>query len=143
MLQLGKLPPETIVQISGPEWRCLRQQKDQKKRVEIEMEREAFTVAGEYVLQVSEPKFSDLSLSFCGYADCQPGYSFGPAVRPNYIIHYILNGKGTFQIGDSVYPLKKGEGFLIEPDVLTYYQADQNDPWTYLWVGFTGKNAEQ
>ena len=69
-------------------------------------------MAGEYVLQVSEPKFSDLSLSFCGYSDCQPGYSFGPAVRPNYIIHYILSGKGTFQIGDSVYPLKKGDGFL-------------------------------
>lgn len=101
-------------------------------------------MAGEYVLQVSEPKFSDLSLSFCGYSDCQPGYSFGPAdSQNNYIIHYILSGKGTFQIGDSVYPLKKGDGFLIEPDVLTYYQADQNDPWTYLWVGFTGKNAEQ
>ncbi len=100
-------------------------------------------MADEYVLQVPEPKFSDLSLTFCGYADCQPGHSFGPAVRPNYIIHFILRGKGSYQIGGSTYPLKAGQGFLIEPDVLTYYRADEQEPWSYLWVGFAGRNAAQ
>lgn len=100
-------------------------------------------MSSEYVLQVPEPKFSDLSLTFCGYEDCRPGHSFGPAVRPNYIIHFILDGRGMYQIGGSTYPLQKGQGFLIEPDVLTFYQADSREPWSYLWVGFDGKNAAQ
>ena len=43
-----------------------------------------------YVLQLSDQKFQDLYLCFCGYAKCEPLHSFGPAVRPNYILHYIL-----------------------------------------------------
>ena len=27
--------------------------------------------------------------------------------------------------------------------MLTYYQADEKEPWSYLWVGFGGKNARQ
>ncbi len=37
-----------------------------------------------FVLSLSEQKFSDLYLCYCGYADCEPLHSFGPAVRPNY-----------------------------------------------------------
>lgn len=96
-----------------------------------------------YVLNLSEQKFSDLYLCYCGFAECEPLHSFGPAVRPNYIIHFILKGKGFYRVGDNRYPLKAGDGFLILPDVLTYYQADEKEPWTYLWVGFGGKNASQ
>ena len=46
-----------------------------------------------YVLQLSDRKFSDLYLCYCGYAKCEPLHSFGPAVRSNYLIHYILEGK--------------------------------------------------
>ena len=96
-----------------------------------------------FVLSLSEQKFSDLYLCYCGYADCEPLHSFGPAVRPNYIIHFILKGKGYYRVGDNRYPLKAGDGFLIPPDMLTYYQADEKEPWSYLWVGFGGKNARQ
>ncbi len=51
-----------------------------------------------FVLSLSEQKFSDLYLCYCGYADCEPLHSFGPAVRPNYIIHFkregLLPGRG-------------------------------------------------
>lgn len=96
-----------------------------------------------YVLNLTEQKFADLYLCYCGYAECSPLHSFGPAVRPNYIIHFILKGKGYYRVGDNRYPLKAGDGFLIVPDVLTYYQADEQEPWTYFWVGFGGKNAKQ
>ena len=80
----------------------------------------------------------DLLLQFCGYSTTAPLHSFGPAVRPHYLIHFILNGKGIFQKGDKTYHLETGQGFFIEPDELTFYQADAKEPWEYLWVGFNG-----
>ena len=96
-----------------------------------------------YVLELSDSRFKDLFLCFCGYAQCQPFHYFGPAVRPNYLIHFILDGKGTYQVGEKKYALQAGQGFVIEPEVLTYYQADGNDPWTYLWIGFGGRRAAE
>lgn len=94
-----------------------------------------------YVLQLSEPKFKDFYLCHCGYAKCGPLHNYGPAARPNYIIHYILEGKGSYQINGHKYTLSQGQGFLIEPDTITFYQADNADPWTYLWIGFGGTKA--
>lgn len=94
-----------------------------------------------YVLQLLEPKFKEFHLCFCGYAQCEPLHSYGPATRPNYIIHYILDGKGIYQVGERKFYLSKGQGFLIEPETLTFYQADKDEPWTYLWVGVSGASA--
>lgn len=94
-----------------------------------------------YVLQLSDHKFHDLYLCFCGYAKCEPLHSFGPAVRPNYILHYIMEGKGRYYADGTQYDLQAGQGFLIEPQSQTFYQADQEEPWSYLWVGFDGRHA--
>lgn len=96
-----------------------------------------------YVLKLSDRKFSDLYLCFCGYAKCESLHSFGPAVRPNYIIHYILEGRGNYMVKEETYSLSAGEGFLIEPNVQTFYQADKDEPWSYVWVGFSGSRAEE
>ena len=96
-----------------------------------------------YVLQLSDRKFSDLYLCYCGYAKCEPLHSFGPAVRSNYLIHYILEGKGHYRAGGKRYNLQAGQGFLIEPGTKSFCEADEEDPWTYLWVGFHGRRAEE
>lgn len=96
-----------------------------------------------YVLHLPEHRFHDLYLCLCGYSICKPLHSFGPAVRPNYILHYIMDGKGRYYVGDTQYDLKAGQGFLIEPNVQTFYQADEKEPWTYLWIGFHGSNAKE
>lgn len=82
---------------------------------------------------------SELSVYFCGKDQCTPGLFWGPSVRPHYLIHFVLNGKGIYQHKGITYSLKKGDAFLIRPMERTYYQADQNDPWKYIWVGFDGK----
>jgi len=38
--------------------------------------------------------------------------------------------------------LHEGQGFLIVPGIVTYYQADYETPWVYSWIGFTGTKAE-
>ena len=96
-----------------------------------------------YVLQLLEPKFKEFYLCHCGYAQCEPLHNYGPAARPNYIIHYVLEGSGIYQINGHKYTLSKGQGFLIEPETLTFYQSDLQNPWTYLWIGFSGTKAKQ
>lgn len=96
-----------------------------------------------YVLQLTDRKFTDIYLCYCGYAKCEPGHSFGPSVRPNYLIHYVLEGEGLYRTGKNEYRLKPGYGFLIEPQIQTFYQADAENPWTYIWIGFDGSNAEK
>lgn len=84
----------------------------------------------------------ELHLTQYGVEDCIPGHFFGPAVRNHYLLHYVLSGEGIFEVGGTRYPLRKGQGFLIVPDVITYYQADTANPWTYCWFGFNGTSAE-
>ena len=83
----------------------------------------------------------DLSLSFYGYEECTPNYSFGPAIRDTYVLHYITKGKGQFHYKGKIVDLKAGDFFLLKPDELTFYQADNQDPWAYYWLGITGGRA--
>ena len=55
-----------------------------------------------YVQQSKEYRFTDLNLIFCGREACESLHSFGPVVRPHYILHYILEGKGIFQAGGEI-----------------------------------------
>ena len=84
----------------------------------------------------------DIYLQHCGIQDCEPGHSYGPAVRDYYLIHYISNGEGMFVSDGETYRLKQGQGFLICPEVVSYYEADSENPWSYAWVGFNGIKAD-
>lgn len=80
----------------------------------------------------------DLFPSNCGYQNCAPSYSYGPAVRDHYILHLVTGGKGCFTILGKTYTVSAGEFFFIPPDTLNYYEADAVDPWQYTWVGMKG-----
>lgn len=75
---------------------------------------------------------------FCGCQACSPSYSFGPAMREYHLFHFCLEGKGQFFADNVCYHIEKGQGFLICPDDLTFYQADEVEPWTYLWIAMEG-----
>ena len=86
-------------------------------------------------------RFPELSLRLCGFEKCAPGHSFGPAVRGIYLFHIILEGKGSFMVNQQTYHLGAGDGFLILPGLQTFYKADNENPWTYCWIGFDGDSA--
>ncbi|CTK88301.1 msm operon regulatory protein [Streptococcus pneumoniae] len=71
----------------------------------------------------------DLALSFYGYEECTPNYSFGPAIRDTYVLHYITKGQGKFHYKGKIVDLKEGDFFLLKPEELTFYQADSKEPW--------------
>ena len=83
-----------------------------------------------------------LAFYFCGWEKCTPGHAFGPAVRPHYLFHLVLSGRGIYERGRERYEVRAGQGFLIPPGESTCYEADRQDPWEYCWVGFGGTEAE-
>lgn len=96
-----------------------------------------------YKLNFAGEQTGSLYVNCCGLSQTEGLHSFGPALKPHYLIHYILSGRGRFSIGGKEYPLEAGYGFLITPDELAFYQADESDPWTYVWVGFSGTQASE
>lgn len=89
-----------------------------------------------------EPSWSSsITIYQAGGQECKPGFCVGPMVRDHYLIHCIMNGKGIFRVGDTTYTVEKGEGFLIVPDVVTYYEADEKTPWQYCWISFQGRDV--
>lgn len=72
-----------------------------------------------------------------GYENCKKGHSFGPALRTHWLLHFIVSGKGCFKIEGREYSISAGNIFVIPPFVETYYKADLEEPWEYIWIGFT------
>lgn len=91
---------------------------------------------------MADKGLSDYSPKVFGYEYCRPGYGFGPNARPYYLIHYVVSGKGTLWARGQEYKISENQAFLIKPNELSRYQADEECPWHYIWVGFTGTKAQ-
>ena len=89
------------------------------------------------------PQSHSVSVYFCGREKCAPNHSYGPMMRTQYLFHYVIAGKGTFRTKSTLHHLSPGQGFLICPDQVTYYEADGETPWEYLWIGFDGTEVSQ
>lgn len=84
-----------------------------------------------------------LTIYYCGMEECTPGHFFGPAIRPHYLIHFILKGTGIYKTQNQTFHLKEGQAFLIRPQESTYYEASEDSPWTYGWAAFDGPEADR
>ena len=87
-----------------------------------------------FKLDFENDKVGSLYVNCCGCSRTESLHSFGPASKPHYLIHYVLDGRGLFRFHDKEYRLEAGYGFLIQPNELAFYQADKEEPWSYLWV---------
>lgn len=96
-----------------------------------------------FKLDFQNEKNGSLYVNCCGCSMTQGLHSFGPASKPHFLIHFVLSGKGIFRYHDKEYKLEKNYGFLIQPNELAFYQADEEEPWSYLWLGFAGSRASE
>lgn len=92
--------------------------------------------------------FIDMGLYQFGWEQCDPSHSFGPAARNHYLFHYVISGTGTLFAqntkGESqVYQIKSGQGFLLFPNQVCTYIADNHLPWEYVWLEFDGLRAKE
>lgn len=72
-----------------------------------------------------------------GYENCAPSHAYGPAVRTHWLLHYIISGFGKFTREGTTHSVSPGHLFVIPPYLETYYKADREKPWNYIWIGFT------
>ena len=79
----------------------------------------------------------ELSLIHCGRECCSPLHIW-QGIRAEYIIHFVIQGKGVFTTGGHTYALTGGQMFLIRPDEKIIYIADEYEPWEYAWIGIRG-----
>ncbi|MBQ4051712.1 MAG: AraC family transcriptional regulator [Oscillospiraceae bacterium] len=82
-----------------------------------------------------------LSIYNTGYQKCEPGYTWGPATRDHYVLHFAAEGKGVLKGPFGTLEIPEGGLFCIRPGELCCYIADEISPWEYYWVGFNGTEA--
>ncbi len=75
-----------------------------------------------------------------GWERCTPKYQY-TNYRNFYLVHFIRSGKGTLQIDGHTYELSANDTFLIRPNQLAVYTADENSPWEYYYFAFSGEMA--
>lgn len=95
-----------------------------------------------------DEKFIDLSLYQFGWERCTPSHAFGPAARSHFLFHYVISGTGTLIANNTSkqsipYQIKSGQGFMIFPNQVNTYIADQNLPWEYVWLEFDGLRVKE
>jgi len=97
--------------------------------------------AGYHCLTRINRHTTDLYLFSCGTQKCPPGHYFGPGSRPDYHLHFILDGEGYYHVNQQKYHLKRGQLFVCPANTTVYYYADVLSPWYYSWVSFNGAKA--
>ena len=90
-----------------------------------------------------ERRTASLYVQNTGCQQCPPGYGWGPGVRGHFLLHHVVRGKGVYVCRDKRYELGQGDTFLIYPDTAIHYRADDEEPWEYVWVGFSGLDAAE
>lgn len=88
-----------------------------------------------------EQFFSDFYFFNIGHEICRANHSYGPAIREEYVVHYVVSGKGIYEVNNVKYRLSEGNFFIIKPNEVNYYSADDEEPWEYYWLGFSGSRV--
>ncbi len=74
-------------------------------------------------------------LSF-GNEQCEPLHYYA-GTRPYWLLHFVVSGKGAFAVDDRTYKVSSMQCFIVRPNEKIFYQADEDEPWHYIWIAFT------
>ena len=102
------------------------------------MPKETDLVGCDFCKFVNYEDSDDFYLYEVGTYKCEPLYSYEHLVKNRIIIHFVLNGKGILRLNGKQYDVGPHQIFLIPQDTKTFYQADKDDPWEYIWLHIGG-----
>lgn len=91
----------------------------------------------------SNQSFIDINIIQFGWQRCNKSHTFGSNARAHHLFHFVISGKGGIyyagDLGDEkYYRVSRGQGFYIAPFQRNMYIADDEDPWVYAWIEFSG-----
>ncbi len=89
----------------------------------------------------NEKNLTSMFVYNVGQQQCEPLLKWGPGIRDHFLIHHIVSGKGVYTVSGRTYHLTAGDTFIVYPNVTVSYQADEDEPYEYYWVGFNGSDA--
>ena len=79
-----------------------------------------------------------------GQEFCAPNKSPTNCVRPCYALHFVLFGRGTLvDKTGKTYDITKNNAFLLYAKEEYKYFPDRSDPWSYIWVEFSGAGLDE
>lgn len=70
-----------------------------------------------------------------------PGYVNGPIIRDFFTFQLCTGGKGTLTCGGVTHTVKKGQCFATFPNTVIEERADEETPWSHLWVLLKGEKV--
>ncbi len=85
---------------------------------------------------------NDFPIIYVGYDDfsfVKPVDAF--YVQAQYALHFVISGKGSYEIDNKRYEIKKGDMFMVPADTKMRYFPDENDPWEYVWFSIKRENG--
>ena len=88
------------------------------------------------------PTMQSLSISQCGLTICDKGHSSGTLLYDKYAAHFVVSGKGKYIVNGKTYDIHSGQGFMITPNIPNLYIADEENPWKYYYISFSGADSE-
>ena len=84
---------------------------------------------------------TEITLVHMGKESCKPYHVFS-GTREEYIIHFILSGRGFYSANGNTWSLSSGQMFLVQPNNTIVYCSDGIEPWSYAWIGFRGSETK-
>lgn len=97
-----------------------------------------------YFHYVNTKHNTELSIISFGYERCARNKSpLGPLSKVNFMLHYIISGKGYYFINGEKYILSSGDIFFTPAQTTIHYFQDFDNPWEYIWMEFNGLKAMQ
>ena len=95
-------------------------------------------------MSMLEDKNLKLNIEKVGQEFCDPQKKATNCLRPCYALHFVLFGKGTIIDGNGKrYELGKNDSFLLYRNEKYSYCPDAQDPWSYIWVEFSGTGLDE
>ena len=85
----------------------------------------------------------ELSLTRCGYEECNAGYNNSPHKKSYYTLYAMLDGECVCDINGKEYVFKKNDFVMIFPEWEIIFKKAVTENWSYAWVGFAGMKADE
>ena len=102
------------------------------------MNQQEVTIVVEKVeIYVANKRLPGLNPLTFGEERCRPLHFYGPGSRPYWLLHYVVSGKGLFVADDRTYKVSASQVFITRPGEKIFYQADEHNPWHYIWLAFS------